>query len=171
MRVLQINSVCGVGSTGRIATDIHSMLIQKGYESYIAYGRDLPKNCTASIKIGTKLDNYIHVALTRALDKHGFGSIKATRNFIKKVDQLDPDIIHLHNIHGYYINIKVLFDYLKKSGKPVIWTLHDCWSFTGHCAHFDYAGCNKWTTGCHNCPEKSSYPASIFLIIQESIIK
>ena len=162
MRVLQINSVCGVGSTGRIATDIHSMLIQKGYESYIAYGRDLPKNCTASIKIGTKLDNYIHVALTRALDKHGFGSIKATRNFIKKVDQLDPDIIHLHNIHGYYINIKVLFDYLKKSGKPVIWTLHDCWSFTGHCAHFDYAGCNKWTTGCHNCPEKSSYPASIF---------
>ena len=162
MRVLQINSVCGVGSTGRIATDIHSMLIQKGYESYIAYGRDLPKNCTTSIKIGTKLDNYIHVALTRALDKHGFGSIKATRNFIKKVDQLDPDIIHLHNIHGYYINIKVLFDYLKKSGKPVIWTLHDCWSFTGHCAHFDYAGCNKWTTGCHNCPEKSSYPASIF---------
>lgn len=162
MRVLQINSVCGVGSTGRIATDIHSMLIQKGYESYIAYGRDLPKNCTASIKIGTKLDNYIHVALTRALDKHGFGSIKATRNFIKKVDQLDPDIIHLHNIHGYYINIKVLFDYLKKSGKPVIWTLHDCWSFTGHCAYFDYAGCNKWTTGCHNCPEKSSYPASIF---------
>ena len=95
MRVLQINSVCGVGSTGRIATDIHSMLIQKGYESYIAYGRDLPKNCTTSIKIGTKLDNYIHVALTRALDKHGFGSIKATRNFIKKVDQLDPDIIHL----------------------------------------------------------------------------
>ena len=74
----------------------------------------------------------------------------------------DPDIIHLHNIHGYYINIKVLFDYLKKSGKPVIWTLHDCWSFTGHCAYFDYAGCNKWTTGCHNCPEKSSYPASIF---------
>lgn len=163
MKVLQINSVCGIGSTGRIATDIHSMLIEQGHESYIAYGRDLPRNCDNAIRIGNKIDNYAHVLLTRLFDKHGFGSIKATEEFIKKVEEIDPDVIHLHNIHGYYINIEVLFDYLKEADKPVIWTLHDCWAFTGHCAYFDYVGCEKWKTGCYDCPEKKSYPSSRLL--------
>lgn len=163
MKVLQINSVCGIGSTGRIATDIHNMLIEQGHESYIAYGRDLPRNCDNAIRIGNKIDNYAHVLLTRLFDKHGFGSIKATEEFIKKVEEIDPDVIHLHNIHGYYINIEVLFDYLKEADKPVIWTLHDCWAFTGHCAHFDYVGCEKWKTGCYDCPEKKSYPSSRLL--------
>ena len=83
MKVLQINSVCGIGSTGRIATDIHNILISQSHESYIAYGRDLPKNCDNTIKIGTKFDNYSHVAKTRILDMHGFGSTNATREFIK----------------------------------------------------------------------------------------
>ena len=161
MRVLQINSVCGIGSTGRIATDIHKILIENGHESYIAYGRDEPKNCDTTIKIGTKYDNYSHVAVTRIYDKHGFGSKKATEEFIKKIEVLDPDVIHLHNIHGYYINIEILFNYLKKADKPVIWTLHDCWAFTGHCAYFDFVGCVKWKSGCFDCPEKKSYPASI----------
>lgn len=160
MKVLQINSVCGIGSTGRIATDIHNILIEQGHESYIAYGRDLPKNCDNVIKIGTRIDNYTHVAKTRVLDKHGFGSKKATIKFIDEVKELDPDIIHLHNIHGYYINIEILFNYLKIANKPVVWTLHDCWSFTGHCAYFDYAACNKWQKGCNKCPEKKSYPSS-----------
>ncbi|MFY9297169.1 MAG: glycosyltransferase [Caldicoprobacterales bacterium] len=163
MKVLQINSVCGIGSTGRIATDIHNMLIEQGHESYIAYGRDLPRNCDNAIRIGNKIDNYAHVLLTRLFDKHGFGSIKATEEFIKKVEEIDPDVIHLHNIHGYYINIEVLFDYLKEADKPVIWTLHDCWAFTGHCAYFDYVGCEKWKTGCYDCPEKKSYPSSRLL--------
>jgi putative colanic acid biosynthesis glycosyltransferase len=161
MKVLQINSVCGIGSTGRIATDIHDILIEQGHESYIAYGRDLPKNCENAIRIGTKIDNYTHVAKTRLLDKHGFGSIKATKEFINKVIDINPDIIHLHNIHGYYINIEILFDYLKEANKPVVWTFHDCWSFTGHCAYFDYVGCNKWKTGCYSCPEKKAYPSSL----------
>jgi glycosyltransferase involved in cell wall biosynthesis len=160
MRVLQINSVCGVGSTGRIVTDIHQILLEQGHESYIAFGRDEPKNCETSIRIGTKLDNYTHVALTRLFDRHGFGSVAATKDFIRKVDALDPDIIHMHNIHGYYINIEVLFNYLKRSNKPVVWTLHDCWPFTGHCSYFDYVGCDKWKTECHNCPQKKEYPAS-----------
>lgn len=163
MKVLQINSVCGIGSTGRIATDIHNILIEQGHESYIAYGRDLPKNCDNAIKIGTKIDNYTHVAKTRLLDKHGFGSTQATKEFINKVRDIDPDIIHLHNIHGYYINIEVLFNYLKEANKPVVWTLHDCWSFTGHCSHFDYIGCDKWKTGCFNCPQKHEYPKSILV--------
>lgn len=163
MRVLQINSVCGIGSTGRIATDIDKLLKEQGHESYIAYGRDLPKNCDTSIRIGNRFDNYMHVAKTRMFDKHGFGSKKATKSLIANIDKLNPDIIHLHNIHGYYINIELLFEYLKKIDKPVIWTLHDCWSFTGHCSCFDYIGCEKWKTGCCGCPQKKSYPSSLFL--------
>lgn len=169
MKVLQINTVCGIGSTGRIATDIHKMLIDEGHESYIAYGRYLPKNCNNAIKIGSKVDNYTHALKTRIFDKHGFGSVQATHRFIGKVKEIDPDIIHLHNIHGYYINIEVLFNYLKEANKPVVWTLHDCWSFTGHCAYFDYAECNLWKTKCNNnCPQKKAYPASLFLSRAES---
>jgi len=163
MKVLQINSVCGIGSTGRIATDIHNILIEQGHESYIAYGRGLPKNCDDAIRIGTKIDNYTHVAKTRLLDKHGFGSKRATKEFVKEIKKIDPDIIHLHNIHGYYINIEILFNYLKEANKPVIWTLHDCWSFTGHCSHFDYIGCKKWKTGCFDCPQKQEYPKSVLI--------
>lgn len=163
MKVMQINSVCGIGSTGRITTDIHNILIEQGHESYIAFGRYLPKNCDNSIRIGSKIDNYTHVAKTRVLDKHGFGSTQATKEFINKIKDIDPDIIHLHNIHGYYINVEILFNYLKEANKPVVWTLHDCWSFTGHCAHFDYIGCNKWKTRCFNCPQKQEYPRSVLI--------
>lgn len=162
MKILQINSVCGIGSTGRIATDIHNILIERGHQSYIAYGRDESKNCETSIRIGNKFDNYVHGIITRIFDRHGFGSKTATKKFIKKVKEIDPDIIHLHNIHGYYINIEILFNFLKKANIPVIWTLHDCWAFTGHCAYFDYANCDRWKIGCYQCPEKSSYPASRF---------
>lgn len=163
MRVMQINSVCGVGSTGRIATDIHNILIEQGHKSYIAYGRDLPKSCDKAIRIGGKFDNYTHVVKTRIFDKHGFASKRATVEFINKVKELNPDIIHLHNIHGYYLNIEILFEYLKEADKPVIWTLHDCWSFTGHCAYFDYVACDKWKTGCYDCPQKKGYPSSFLL--------
>lgn len=162
MKVLQINSVCGVGSTGRIATDIHKMLLEQGHESYIAYGRGEAKNCNNSIRIGNNLDVLFHVLLTRFFDMHGFGSKRATKKFIKKVKEINPDVIHLHNIHGYYINIEVLFNYLKESGKKLVWTLHDCWAFTGHCAYFDFVGCEKWKTGCEKCPQLKSYPNSIF---------
>ncbi|MDY0235315.1 MAG: glycosyltransferase [Gudongella sp.] len=163
MKVLQINSVCGIGSTGRIATDIHNILLEQGHESYVAYGRDLPKNCDNTIKIGTKFDNYSHVLKTRLLDMHGFGSINATREFIAKIEEINPDIVHLHNIHGYYINIKILFNYLKKTNMPVVWTLHDCWALTGHCSHFDYIGCDRWHNECHDCPQKKEYPSSILV--------
>jgi putative colanic acid biosynthesis glycosyltransferase len=164
MIILQINSVCGVGSTGRIATDIHAILEEKGHESYIAYGRGNPIKCNSSIKIGNNLDNYMHVAKTRILDMHGFGSKRATKGFIEKIKLLNPDVIHLHNIHGYYINVELLFEYLKSVDIPVIWTLHDCWAFTGHCAYFDYSGCNCWKVGgSHKCIQKKSYPTSLLL--------
>lgn len=162
LKILQINSVCGFGSTGRIATDLYKVIEEQGHECVIAYGRgQAPKNIK-TIKIGSNMDNYIHVAKTRILDKHGFGSRKATLEFIEKIREYDPDIIHLHNIHGYYINIEILFNYLKESGKKIIWTLHDCWAFTGHCAYFDYVGCSRWKTGCYRCPQKKEYPTSNF---------
>lgn len=162
MKVLQINSVCGLGSTGRIATDLYKVLEEQGHECVIAYGRGKAPEGIKTIKIGTNFDNYMHVAKTRIFDKHGFGSKKATKEFIKKVEEYDPDIIHLHNIHGYYINIEILFEYLKKSNKKVIWTLHDCWAFTGHCSHFDAINCNDWEKQCKHCPKKREYPSSYF---------
>lgn len=165
MKVLEINVVCGYGSTGRIVVDLYNTLKSQGHECLCAYGRfSAPENENINtIRIGKKIDNYIHVFNTRIFDKHGFSSKRATKEFIKRVEEYNPDIIHLHNIHGYYINIEILFDYLKKSGKPVVWTLHDCWAFTGHCSYFDYKGCNKWVKGCENCIQKKEYPQSIFI--------
>lgn len=160
MKILQINSVCGVGSTGRIATDLYKVLENQGHECKIAYGRGTAPEGIDSIKIGSNLDNYMHVFKTRVFDKHGFGSVNATKKFIEEVKEYDPDIIHLHNIHGYYVNIEILFNYLEEANKPVVWTLHDCWAFTGHCSHFDYIGCNKWKTGCYDCEQKKEYPSS-----------
>lgn len=162
LKILQINSVCGNGSTGRIATDLYNIIEEEGYESVIAYGRNDASQEINTIKIGTNFDNYMHVAKTRISDKHGFGSTKATITFINQIKDYDPDIIHLHNIHGYYLNIEILFNYLRESNKPIVWTLHDCWAFTGHCAYYSMIKCTRWKTECHDCPLKNKYPASKF---------
>ena len=164
MKYLFINSVAGIGSTGRIAAAQCRELMAQGHECLLAYGRD-KANCddVSTVRIGTPMDYRLHGLRTRLLDDHGFGSKAATRVFLERVRAFDPDVVWLHNIHGYYIHVGLLFDYLKKSGKKVIWTLHDCWSFTGHCAHFDYIGCEKWKTGCFACPQKKEYPAGMVL--------
>jgi glycosyltransferase involved in cell wall biosynthesis len=160
MKILQINSVCGVGSTGRIVLDIHKILLSQGHERFIAYGRGNTRDITNTIRIGSKFNNYMHAISTRLFDNHGFASKLATKKFIQRLQNINPDLIHIHNLHGYYLNIEILFNYLKLTKKPVIWTLHDCWAFTGHCAYFDYVGCNKWRTGCHTCPQSNEYPKS-----------
>lgn len=163
MKILQINSVCGYGSTGRIASDLFKVIESNGHDCCIAYGRGSASNEIKTIKIGNNFEVYSHVAITRLFDRHGFASKKATEEFVRNAKEYDPDIIHLHNIHGYYINIKVLFDYLKYANKPVIWTLHDCWPFTGHCYNFDIVCCSKWKRNCSNCPNKVEYPRSILV--------
>ena len=160
MKILQINSVCGVGSTGRIAVDLHQMLITQNHESQIVYGRGYAPSSLEAIKISSDFDNKIHGIYTRITDKHGFGSKKATKSLIEIINELDPDLIHLHNVHGYYVNIEYLFNCIRILKKPVVWTLHDCWTFTGHCAYFDFADCTRWKTECHDCPQKGSYPSS-----------
>lgn len=160
MKILQINSVCGYGSTGNICTNIYDLLIEQGHECCIGYGRYKAPDRYKTIKIGNRLDNYIHVLLTRLFDLHGFCSKAATRELVNKIKIYDPDIIHLHNIHGYYINIEILFRYLKESKKKVVWTLHDCWGFTGHCASFLSEKCYRWKKGCYKCPLHNEYPKS-----------
>lgn len=160
MKILQINTEATMASPGRIACDLGNVIKKNGHDVRIAYGRGDNPNNIDCIKIGSNLDNYMHVLKTRVFDKHGFGSVNATKKFIEEVKKYDPDIIHLHNIHGYYINIELLFNYLKEVNKPVVWTLHDCWAFTGHCAYFDYIGCDKWKNGCYKCPQKEGYPTS-----------
>ena len=162
MKVLQINSVCGVGSTGRIATDLYKVMKENGIESKIAFGIGTAENIPQedAFKFGNKFDYYVHNAVSRITDRAGFYSKINTLKLLKFVKSYEPDIIHIHTIHGYYVNIEILFNFLKEYKKPVIWTLHDCWSFTGHCAHFDLIGCTKWKTQCYNCPIHREYPKS-----------
>lgn len=163
MKVLMINVVCGIRSTGRICTDLATALEAQGHEVKIAYGREnVPKQFQKyAVRIGTDLDVKLHGVKARLLDGAGFGSKRATKKFVEWVKEYDPDVIHLHNIHGYYINVEVLFNYLKKSGKKVIWTLHDCWAFTGHTAYCDAVQCDRWKIGCYECPQIREYPRSV----------
>lgn len=165
MKVLIINSVCGVGSTGRIVTDLFHTLRMEGHDCKIAYGVGTARNVSPddTIKINNKFGYYVHNAFSRITDKAGFYSTLETRMLINQIKEYDPDLIHLHNLHGYYINIKILFEFLAVANKPVLWTMHDCWPITGHCAYFDFANCFKWRQGCSNCPEKDQYPKSYFL--------
>lgn len=159
-KLLQINSVINSGSTGRIAEEIGLTAIAAGWKSYIAYGRNDRPSSSKLIKIGTDKDIKLHGLQTRLFDRHGLGSKGATTDFIRQVEDIKPDIVHLHNIHGYYINMEVLFHYLKKVNIPVVWTFHDCWPITGHCSYFTFVGCEKWKKKCYDCPQKTSYPAS-----------
>jgi len=166
MRLLEINSVCGIKSTGRIAVDIAKEYEEKGYEVKIAYGRDsVPEDCKKySVKIGNNWDFYIHGIKSRLFDMHGLGSKRATKSFLEWASEYNPDILWIHNIHGYYINYEMLFDWIKNRPEmEVRWTLHDCWAFTGHCSHFSASNCYKWQRGCYKCIQKSVYPSSILI--------
>lgn len=162
MKVLQINVTANSGSTGKIAEQIGRLVMAEGWQSMIAYGRYANPSESNLIRIGTKFDIIEHGIESRLLDNHGLASRRATKAFIKQIEKIRPDIIHLHNIHGYYINYQLLFDYLSKLDTPIVWTLHDCWPFTGHCAYFDFAKCEKWRNGCcAPCPCKKKYPTTL----------
>lgn len=161
MKVLQINSVYPTKSTGKIAYQIAEVQKSHGITPYIAAG-----DCFAEgdnlYAMDTKLYRKVNILKTRLFGKHGFYNKSATRKLLRWIDKVQPDVIHLHNIHGHYLNVKLLFEYIKEHEIPVLWTLHDCWAFTGHCSHFDYIGCNKWLEGCHHCSLKADYPISWF---------
>ena len=166
-KLLQINPVVRVStSTGRIMQEIGELAMRNGWESYVAYskGRDGIRTCAShTIPIGNKWDTWMHGLETRLLDRHGLASVSVTYDFIKQLKEISPDIVHIHNIHGYFLNYPVLFEYLSKSGIPVVWTVHDCWLYTGHCYYYSYIQCNKWESGCGDCPQKRKFPASWWL--------
>lgn len=159
-RLAQINSVCN-GSTGKIMGDIQRLANKEGYETISFYGRRKGFSDLKCEKIESILSVLWHAFITFVFNKHGHGSYFATKRLVKKLKQFNPDIIQLHNIHGYYLNYKVLLKYLKNdyNGKLFI-TLHDCWTFTGHCAYFTYVKCERWKKECYNCPQKTKYPIS-----------
>ena len=159
--LLQISIEVNSGSVGRIAEQIGETILENGWSSYITYARNNNPSKSEVIKIGNKFDLYRHGLETRIFDSHCLSSKSATEDLIHVIKKIKPDIIHLHHLHGYFINIELLFNYLKESEIPIVWTFHDCWSFTGHCAHFDFVGCEKWKTECHHCEQKKEYPASL----------
>lgn len=161
-KLLQINSVVNTGSTGVIVEEIGRKVMSKGWESFIAYGRNNATNSKSNlIKVGNNYDILLHGISTRLFDNHGLCSKRATENLVGKIKEISPDVIHLHNVHGYYINYPILFSYLREWSGPVVWTLHDCWAFTGHCAYYSFAKCDKWKFKCNNCPQKKQYPSSL----------
>ena len=162
MKLLQINVTANWGSTGKIAEQVGLCAQAHGWESYLAYGRDSNLSQNKLIKIGSGVDVLEHFAENVIIGNEGLASRNATKKFLKQIENINPDLIHLHNIHGYYINYKVLFDYLKNEFQGrVFWTLHDCLPMTGHCAYFSNVSCEKWKTECHDCPNKKMYPTSL----------
>lgn len=160
MKIIQVNCV-SYGSTGRIASDIHKKLLSLGHESYFAFGMG-KSEVENTIRISNWFDNRLHIRLSNFTGLHGLFSVIATIRFIKKLKKINPDIIHLHNMHGYYINVPILFAYLIKNNIKAVWTLHDCWPFTGKCPHYVAVNCEKWKVQCFECDQKHSYPYSKF---------
>lgn len=159
MKILQINSVCGKGSTGKIAVQISDYLNEKGIENYIAYGYNKTDRPNTYF-FGNMMEAHLHSFISRKLCMQGYGSYFVTKRLISYIKKLKPNIVHLHNIHGHYLNFKLLFKYLNSTDIKVVWTFHDCWPFTGKCVHFTEAGCYKWKSQCEHCPQLEFYPDS-----------
>lgn len=168
MKILQINTVYkNGGSTGRIVSDLRSQGLQQNIDMYTAYGYEFkkltPEDYDKTYKICNILQMQWSKLQTRIFARHGFYNYFETKKLLTWIDSIKPDIIHLHNLHNHYINIELLLNYIKKHNIPVVWTLHDCWSFTGWCTYFNMVNCNKWKTGCRGeCPCKHNYPYTWF---------
>ena len=164
MKILLLNSICGHGSTGRIVKDLWESLTKEGYQVKVAFGLGEGNgvNIEDCICYNNKFGYHIHNIAAKITDKAGLYSTLQTKKLIKEIVKFDPDIIHIHQLHGYHINYQVLFNYLAESEKKVIWTLHDCWAITGHCAHFTYNKCEQWKTGCITCNHLKEYPKCYF---------
>lgn len=163
-RLLQVNASLNMGSTGRIAEQIATLARHRGWDTYIVHGsRYVNPSAMHTLQSVTSMGERLHAVRSMLFDAHGLGSVRATRRVIRAIQRIQPDVIHLHNIHGYYLNYKVLFQYLQTLDIPVVWTLHDCWPLTGHCSHFDMVGCDLWQSGCHACPLQKDYPKSLLL--------
>ncbi len=156
MKVVQINSVCGIGSTGGITIQLSRAMTENGIENYILYTYN-KYDYPLGIRYSNKLIIKLNAGFSRVYGNYGFNSKSPTKRLIKCLDKIKPDIVHIHNIHSHDLHLEMLFKYLKKTGVRVIFTLHDCWLFAGYCVHFDNIGCDKWQEQCKNCPQRNAY--------------
>lgn len=162
MRILQINAV-PYGSTGAMMFALADALEQEGHQVLCTAGFTWKKSDRKDFFLTSTLpEKAAHILLAKLTGRIGCFSIPATLRLLRKMDQFRPDVVHLHNLHGWFVNIPLLITFLRRRGIPVVWTLHDCWAFTGHCPHFDAHGCEKWKTGCHHCPQYRAYPGTLF---------
>ena len=162
MKVLFVNLVYGVGSTGKIIADIMELLKKYGNDVKALYGTGAVSENKDAVKVSGDFGYYFHNFMSRFTDHAGLYSWRATRKLIREIQDFRPDIIHLHTLHGFYVNYEMLFCFLKKANIPVVWTLHDCWTFTGHCTHFSQAKCTQWQTECRDCKLLYRYPQCYF---------
>ena len=163
MKILEINST-NFGSTGNIMLQLSEIMNKKGINVLVSCPlcRDnLKKKVDNQIFIGNRITRNLHLRLSYITGFNGSFSRLSTWIFLRKVNRFKPDIIHLHNLHNCYINLPMLFNYIKKKNIRVIWTLHDCWSFTGQCPYFTLAKCDKWKNGCYDCPQIHEYPGAL----------
>lgn len=160
MKIIEINS-CNFGSTGGIMLNIADIARKEGHEVYVSYpdsNSNRKKQTDGDILIGNRFARNLHLQLAKLTGFNGCFSVFDTWRFLKKVDKIKPDIIHLHNLHNCYINLPMLFKYIKRRNIKAVWTLHDCWAFTGQCTYFTMAKCDKWKTGCYGCTQYKKYP-------------
>lgn len=165
MKILQINATYKIGSTGKIMSDLNDVIAESGYESFMLSGYTINAESHNLYCMSPENYNYVirkNLLLSRLTGRMGYGKRKATKNSVEWIDSIKPDIIHLHNIHGNWINVKILMEYIKENNIPVVWTLHDCWTFTGRCSHFENFSCEKWKSGCYSCKNNKVYPITYF---------
>lgn len=162
MKIVQINAVCSSGSTGRICAELNEVLLANGHEGLILYGNG-NSDYAHSQKVSSEWGVKLHGLMSRILGKNAAYSPLATKRILGALRSYAPDVVHLHNLHGNYANLKPLLRYLAKHDIPTVLTLHDCWFFTGKCTHYTAEGCYKWETGCHNCPKlREDIPSWLF---------
>ena len=159
--LLQIGSSLNCGAPGKIAEQIGLLAMSRGWDVYMAHGvRHSNPSQLKTIPMVTPHEEKVHALYSMLLDRHGLGPAGKTKKLVEWIKVHKPDVIHLHNIHGYFCNFKVLFEYLDSVDTPVVWTMHDCWPFTGRCFHFSGINCDKWKTGCYDCKAEPGYTVS-----------
>ena len=156
MKIAQVNTTCGAGSTGKICVAVSELLSQAGIENYILYTAGHSDH-PAGIKYMSAAEMKLQALKSRVFGNYGFQTKNATKRLIAELDRIGPDIVHLHNLHGHNVHLGILFSYLKEKNTKIFWTFHDCWAFTGYCPYYDIVNCNRWQTGCCNCPQKAKY--------------
>lgn len=169
-KIFYISGAINFGAPGRIVGQIGLLAQKHGYEVLVAHSsRNENPTQLPHFAITTKYQEVFHAIGAKFLDLHGLLNTKQTKVLVERIKEFKPDIIHLHNIHGYFCNFKILFEYLDSIDTPVVWTMHDCWPFTGRCFHFVGVNCYKWKTGCYDCKAEAGYTVSKYVDRSKSL--